>query len=240
MSRKSFVLAIAIVLALFGGSGGILLLLAHYEPLFYKRAALPPGEHRQKCSGDFVAEFTNHVLVGILNNDQWDARFTEEQINSYFAEDFLSKHSAENPLPQGISEPRFSIETERIRLGFRYGSGAWTSIISLDLHVWLVPKEPNLVAVELQALHAGALPISAQSLLERVAEAAKQLDIDPTWYRYHGHPVLLLRFQAHRPSPTFQLQQLELRDKMLRIVGGPLESAPRAALPADGRGLVQK
>jgi hypothetical protein len=223
MTRKSFLLAIAIVLLLAGGTGTALVFLVRHEPAFYVRAAVPPGEYRTKRSGEFVSQFTNQLLGGILaNKKQWEARFTEEQINSYFLEDFITKHSAENPLPEGISEPRFTLEPDHVHVGFRYSTSWWSTIVSLDLRVWLVTKEPNVVALEFRSLRAGALPIAAQSLLERVAEVAQQHDIDPTWYRHNGHPVLLLRFQADRTSPTFQLKQLEFRPGMLRIIGGSI------------------
>jgi hypothetical protein len=232
MSRKSAFLAIMIVLLLLGGAGTTLALLVRHEPAFYRRCSVRAGEHRVKCSGEFVGEFTTRLLGGILNHPQWDAQFTEEQINSYFEEDFVTKHSAENPLPEGISAPRIALGPEKVRLGFRYGKGWWSTVICIDLRVWLAAKEPNVVALEFESLSAGALPISAQSLLERVYEAARRQNIDPTWYRYRGHPVLLLRFQADRANPTFQLQRLELQEGKLLIAGRSLDIPSRSDLSA--------
>src|SRR5216684_1926808 len=202
MKYKSVILAVGIVLLLLGGTGTGLVLLVRHEPAFYVRAAVPPGEYRMECSADFIREFSKKLIDGIVNKSQWNARFTDEQINSYFAEDFITKHNVENPLPEGVRDPRVALESDIIRLGFRYGKGSWSTVISLDLHVWLVRKEPNVVALEFKALHAGALPISAQSILERVTEMAQQQNIEVTWYRHQGHPVVLLRFEADRSNPT--------------------------------------
>src|SRR5205085_3485708 len=111
----------------------------------------------------------------------------------------------------------------------------WSTVISLDFRIWLVPKEPNLVAMEFQALHAGALRISAQSLLEHVYEAARQRNIDVSWYRHNGNPVALLRFQSDRINPTFQMQRLELRPGMLVISGRSIEATPHAGVPTAGK-----
>jgi hypothetical protein len=227
MSRKSIIWTIVILLLLLGGASATLILLVRHEPEFYVRAAVPPGEQRKRSSGDFVLEFT-HLIEGVLNKRQWDIRFTQDQINSYFEEDFVKEHTTENPLPEGISEPRISLEADRIRLAFRYGSGWLSTVISIDMRAWRVVTQPNVLALEFQALHAGALPISAQSLLERVYEAARQQNIDPTWYRFNGHPVLLLRFQADRNNPTFQLQELELHPSMLRITGRSFDTTAQA------------
>jgi hypothetical protein len=115
-------------------------------------------------------------------------------------------------------------------LAFRYGTAFWSTVISIDLHIWLVAKEANVVALEFQGMHAGGLPISSQSLLERASETARRYDIDPTWYRHNGHPVLLLRFQAGRSRPTFQLEQLALHQGMLCISGRSLDTMPQANL----------
>src|SRR5262249_39124403 len=71
-------------------------------------------------------------------------------------------------LPKGISDPRIAVEANRIRLGFRYGSEPWSTIISIDMRVWLATTEVNVVALELQGVHPGALSGSAPSLLETI------------------------------------------------------------------------
>jgi hypothetical protein len=228
MRYKSVLLAIAIVLLLVGGTGTALVVLVRHEPAFYTRAEVPPGKHRMDCSGDFIREFYAKLIGGIYDKREWDARFTDEEVNSYFAEDFITKHYVENPLPQGISQPRVALNPDGIRLGFRYGSGAWSTVISVDMRIWLVTKEPNVVAMEFKGLYAGALPISAQSILEAVTEMAQQQNIEVTWYRHEGHPVVLLRFAADQNNPSFLLQRLELRPGKLRIAGRSLNGVQRA------------
>lgn len=241
MTRKSLILAIGIVLFLLGSAGAALYLLARYEPAFYVRGNIEPGDQRKTLSGECIAEFFK-VLNGIARpKGEWEGRLKEEQVNSYFAEDFITNHSVEYPLPDGFSEPRVALEADRIRLGFRYGSGWKSTVISIDMRVWLIAREPNAVALKFERIHAGALPISAQSLLDRVADFAHQKDIEATWYRHNGRPVLVLRFEADKSNPRFRLLQLELRPGMLRIHGKSLDGSARLDLPrgntwADDRG----
>src|SRR5689334_15026040 len=124
MRRKSVALTIAIVAVLAGITAATLILLLHHEPAFYLQAAIPPTAHRSKCSGEFVGELAR-LFAGISDKRQWDGRFTADQINSYCQEDLLKEHADDQPLPHGISEPRVALEPDRIRLGFRYGTGAW-------------------------------------------------------------------------------------------------------------------
>jgi len=229
MGRRSLIWALAIVLLLGSGVGTGLTILVRHEPGFYADAAVPEGDVRRKASGEFVSNFIR-LIDGIANRREWGEPFTQEQINSYFDEDFVNEHGAERPLPEYIHEPRVVLEPDKVRVAFRYGTGLWSTIISIDMRVWLVVKEANVVALEFQAVHAGALPISAQSMLERVADVAEQHDIDPTWYRLNGHPVLVLRFQADRGTPTFQLQRLELQAGKLLVAGRSNDSSPPATV----------
>jgi hypothetical protein len=225
MTRKSLLITVGIIGVLVVMVGTALLLVARHEPAFYRRAAMPPGEARRVSSGEFVSEFAR-LIDGVLNR-QWNARFTEEQINSYLEEDFQRQHASEQPLPEGVSEPRVALDSNRIRLGFRYAVGGWSSVISLDMHVWLVEKETNMVALEFLGMHAGALPISAHTWLERQLDAIRQRNIEASWYRRQGHPVLLLRFQADRSSPTFRLKELNVQPGTVVISGHSIESPPR-------------
>ena len=232
MSRKSLFLAIAIVLFMLGTTCAALYVLVRHEPAFYVRGEVPSGEQRKELSKAFVSEFLSGIVNNFYSKHSWEGRFNEVGINSYFAEDLLTKHSAENPLPKGISEPRVALEADRIRLGFRYGSGWKSTVVSIEMRVWLVNKEPNVVALEFEKIHAGCLPISAQSLLDQAADFAHQKDIEAMWYRHNGRPVLVLRFEADKSNPRFQITRLELRPGKLCIGGRSLEATIPAALPA--------
>lgn len=224
MKRKSLLVGSSILAACLLVVG-ILLLLVRREPDFYRRMALPPGEERQQRSDEFTAAFVR-LLGGVFDRSQWYGHFTAEQINSYFMEDFTRNGTMEQLLPHSIRDPRLAIDQDKIRLAFRYGKRPWSTIISIDMRVWLAPKEYNVVVLELQGMRAGVLPISAQSILERVSDTIRKhnKDIEVTWYRLNGNPVALIRFQADKPTPTIHLQRLELTPGEMKIWGCAIEA----------------
>ncbi|HEV3117039.1 MAG TPA: hypothetical protein VGY58_08310 [Gemmataceae bacterium] len=230
MRRKSVLLAIAIVLFLAGSAGGILYFLVRHEPDFYVRCKVPPGEQRKDLSAAFISECAN-LFNDWYKNKPWEGRFKEDEINSYFAEDLVSKHSVESPFPEGVSEPRVCLEQGRIRLGFRYGKGWKSTVVSIDMRVWLIAKESNVVALEFEKIRAGLMPISAQSLLDRAADYAHQRDIEAMWYRHNGRPVLVLRFEADKNNPLFQIRELDPRPGLLRIAGRSSDGAAQVTGP---------
>ena len=230
MSRRSLLTTLLIVIALTGGAGMALAFLLRHEPAFYVRGAIPRGDKRSKLSRECTGQFSS-LLNGILNNKEGgSAQFSEEEINSYFQEDFVTNHILENLLPDGVSNLRVGFDPERLRMAFRYGHGVFSTVISLVIRPWIVAHEPNAVALEFESLHAGALPISPQWVLERISEAARQQHVDVSWYRLSGHPVVLLRFQADRPHPTFRLERLRLRQSNLFISGRSLEGTAPSTL----------
>jgi len=212
-------MTLGVVLLSAGVIGTLLLILVRYEYGWYAKAAVPL-ERADKLSQDFTSKFSE-FYNDITSEQEWYARFFDEQINSYLEVGFIHSGLDTRLLPDGISHPRVVFETDRIHLGFRYGHGAWSTIISIDLKVWVAPNEQNAVALEVEGFHAGALPISAQSLLERIAEVGRQNNIDVTWYRNPdtGNPVAVLRFQADQPRATMLLQAVQLEHGCLTIRG---------------------
>ena len=59
-------------------------------------------------------------------------------------------------------------------------------------------------------LRAGQLPITSQSILDSIAEAARGSNIEVTWYRNGSNPVGLFRLYADQPRPAAQVLTLEV------------------------------
>jgi hypothetical protein len=231
MRRKSVLVGLALVLGLTGSIGGLLLLFLH-EPELYRKAAVPAGPERKKRSREFYNR-SSKVSGYIYNGEEreWCEEFTQDQINSYFEEDFVRSGVAERMLPEGIRAPRIAIQPDNIRLAFRYDP--WRTVISIDMRMWLAPQQPNVVALEIKGLYTGALPIAAQSLLERISDTGRGHDLEVTWYRLdNGNPVALLRLQADQKRATVQLRRLEVHDG--RIVIGGSSASFRAMLESLG------
>lgn len=228
MSRNKWIILL-VVIAVLGGLGSMAALLKH-EPGYYRRAAVPPGPERKTLSAACLGRFT--LLLNCLNDGygQWDIKMSQGQINSFFEEDYIRLGLAKDFAKHGISEPRVVLEEERLRLGFRFGTGLWSTVVSYDLKLWLAPRDQNVLAIEIQGRKAGAFPLSTQTLLKEITEVAKRRNIDVTWYRHDGNPVALLRFQADRPRPTFQLRRLDVRSGIMNIGGISLEPLQAAEL----------
>lgn len=235
MSRRSLLVTVGILGLVLWGAALTLFLLVRHEPHHYLHAAVPPGTERTSLSAAFFKECSQFISA-IGNGGEWYGRFSDRMINSFFEEEFVRQGFDVRLLPEGVSQPRVAIEPGLLRLAFRYGSGAWSTIVSIDLAVWLPKGEANAVVFELVGLRAGALPISTQSLLERVFEVARQNGFEVSWYRYNGHPTALLRFQADQARTTVQLKSLELSQGTITILGSTGDTGPLRAMLDPNRG----
>jgi hypothetical protein len=219
MRKQTILLLVGIflVLAILAGTG--LLILVYHQPGFYRRAHMPPGPKREQlstvCAGKFLS-LGNYLRGG---SPEWAVEFTEEQLNSYFQEDFKKWGDCATLAKHGISDPRIVIDKDKIRLAFRYGTWPWSTILSFDVRVWLA-QETNVVVFEFLGRHAGALPISAQSVLESISEHLHgRSSVEVTMYRHNGNPTAVVRIEPDKSRPTFQLRRIELEDGKITIGG---------------------
>ena len=225
MSRRSLFVAVGIP-SLVLGLGGLLLLMLRYEPSLFRQAVVEEGK-RPALSKDFFRSFSNFWNELQSSDRDWSGRFTDEQINA-----FVQAGQADTFLPEGITEPRVRFDDDRMLLAFRYKSGLVNTVISVSLRVWLPGAESNLLAMRLERIDAGLVPFSAQWLLERVSEVARNNGIEVNWFRHEGYPVALIRFQADQARPTLQFKAVQFEQGSITIHGRSREGQPGlAAMP---------
>jgi hypothetical protein len=224
--RKKPIVFLTLTVLLLGGVAGVVVAALKHEPGFYRRCAIDAGADRTKQSDDFMKQFfalLNRVYD--TRRGKWTFNFTQEQINSYFEEDFVRLKDSEALARLGIHAPRVHLEKDSMRVAFRYGSGFWSTVLTYEVKVWLVPSEANTLAVEILHRKAGGLPIAAQSLLNDFKELARNKNVDVSWYRNHGNPVAVIRFPSNRTRPNAQLSRFEVVNGQLTIEGQSYEPA---------------
>ena len=139
---------------------------------------------------------------------------------------------AESLRKLGISDPVVSLEGDSMRLGFRYGSGWFSTVVSYELKVWLVPKEANTIAVEIVSARAGAWPISSQSILHQLTEFGRNQNMKVSLFRHDGHPVAVIGLQAEQdPHPKWLLTTVTIDSNNNLAIHG--ETPQNARLPFD-------
>jgi hypothetical protein len=238
MSKRKFwsllglcILGLAIALTAFG-------MVVKHEPNFYRQCESPPGDARKELAYAFFSNFAQMLADRAGQETEiWGCDATQPQLNCFFDEIFVQQGQSEALRDLGISSPRITLEDPPLdadgkpmpggyaRLAFRYGSGWFSTVISYQLKIWLVPKEANVVAVEILSARAGALPISKQSIVNQLSEYGRKQNFKVTLYRHEGNPVALIDLDGDQPHPTSLTTSLQISAQSLMIRGRTLEHA---------------
>jgi hypothetical protein len=193
-------------------------------PRFY-REALAANPIEQEVAGSQFEREALSLHNQIRRVGRWEARFTQDEINGWLAAELPVKFP--KALPRGVSQPRVAID-RRLHVAARYQHGDLETIISLTGDTYLT-EEPNEIAIRIDQVRAGALPVPLAQFLEEIANAAAVAGLPLRWTELEGRPVALInlvfdprQFENHQ----LVLERLELRDGMLIVGGSTEESRP--------------
>jgi hypothetical protein len=171
------------------------------------------------------------VFNQIENEPAWCGVFRDRQVNAWLAWDFARKHA--DILPEGVSDPRVSFNDGRITLGFHVKNGPITTVVSARGRVWL--PEPNFVAIELETVRAGALPIPSRLLVQTISSVVQSAGLGVEWRQHAGKPVALVRLTRPEKQAAVRLDRVEVREGMLYLAGRSAHGAShRAATGSTG------
>ncbi len=223
MSKRKLYWLSATTVLLLTGALTALGAAAKHEPSFYRLGQIPASEGRKDLSSQFVRSFGQ--MLANRKQETWDCVVTQAEINSFFEEIFDQMGEMEGLRKLGISAPNVTLEENRVRLAFRYGSGVFSTVISYELEIWLVPKEPNVVAVKFLSARAGALPISNRSILQKLSEFAQKQNYRVSLYRHEGHSVAVIDLRSDPQHPASILTMLKVEGQKLFLRGKTLENA---------------
>lgn len=221
MRRHSKYWATLIVLTVLGVTVGTLAYFLQQEPDFYKNEwASPPDGDDSVLSGKVLTKLDT-LMNDVQDNRQvtWASYYSAEELNAFFRD----RQSGNNALIAGllgnVPEPRFAIRGDHLLIAFRYGEGKLSTVITLELKVWLIKDEVNLLALQFVGFRAGAVPLPKYLILDRFAEVARKQNADVDWYRHEGQPVALCKLYANQPRPDSQITTLKIADGRLMIGG---------------------
>jgi hypothetical protein len=187
-------------------------------PEFYARALAKPAAEPAKAAYKFEQE----VLE--LNNDvrregNWQATFTAEEINGWLASDLPIKFP--KALPSHVSDPRVAITREMIQVACKYSDSRFNSVISIGAQPQMT-AEPNVIAIRIKQVRAGALPVPLANLLEQISQHTAQAGLPLRWGEEAGDPVAYITLPLNQPAfqgKTLRVESVELQEGALVVTG---------------------
>jgi hypothetical protein len=230
---------VALLVLLLGGGWWGLWQAARHEPAFYRRA-LAIEIPRQRAAGDALEREILELHNEVRKTGQWQAVFTDEQINGWLASDLPDKFP--RLLPAGVREPRIALEPDVARVACRYESSQLVTIVSLSLDIHLT-DEPNVLAIRLRQARAGAIPLPLKHFLDRISAVAAESHISLQWAQEEGDPVALLTIPSDHGDYVAQgiaIDSLELRQGQVVLAGRSGAHGPDHVAAESANSAVQR
>ena len=213
------VLVSLVIIAIVGGSAAVWALRQTREvPEFYTRATRQLPTDLVAASQELQQD-VEQLQDAASKLGSWNASFTEEQINAWLVQHL--PHEFPKILPAGVAEPRIVIEDGRVLAAARYKNSRIDTVVSFELKVELT-EHANLLAVRVEQLRAGSLPIPLQSFLRGITREAAKGDIAVVWDMDDTGPVALVTVPSEHPKfvrTPIIIEALVLQNGHLSLAG---------------------
>lgn len=226
-SQRVLVAAATLVAVAVAAPGLAWLSLTH-TPSFYRAMVAVPRGRQEAEARRFVAQ-SLQLRNDIVNEPNWEAAFSDEEVNAWLAEDLVTYFA--DQLPPGVHEPRVMFEMDRVTLAFGLDQGPVRSV------VWVVARprvlEPNVLELTVEKIRAGMLPVPAEQVLDRIVAHARAQGLDVSWSRDNVEklPVALIRYTPNHGRDDVKLERLMLLKGQIRLAGRSDLGLGRVALP---------
>ncbi len=185
-----------------------------HQPTFYKSVVTVPKAEARVQARRFVAQ-SMQLRNDICNEPEWEAVFTDQEVNAWLAEDLIT-HFADQ-LPRDVHDPRIVFEADRVTLAFGLDQGPIRSVI------WVVARarvpEPNVLELTLEKIRAGVIPLASARIVDRISSQAIRHGLDIRWDQAGEAPVARIRCVPDPDRSDIVLEQLQIQKGQIRLAG---------------------
>ena len=201
-------------------AAAIVYLALQRVPEFYRQALVQDSASARAASDKMIQR--SSVLASDLNKaGRWQAVFSAAEINGWLAVDLVENHPIE--LPPGFESPRVAITPTQVLLACRVRRYGTSSVVSLAVEPYLA--EPDVIALRLRSVRAGAIPLPLRPLLDALTQQAERANMRVQWRHSGGDPVALLSFGPPSGGRRRQLHvdKLSLAEGKIHVAGTATE-----------------
>jgi hypothetical protein len=157
-------------------------------PDFYVQATQSSPPDTEAASQKLEANVAK-LEQDVAKIGSWEAIFSEGDINAWLIEQLPLKFKQLQTA--GAKDPRISILQNHLLAATHYTDARIDTVISCQLHVELT-EEPNLLAVHISKLKAGAVSLPITQFMDSVRAEAAKGGLEIRWDRTEsGHTALV-------------------------------------------------
>jgi hypothetical protein len=216
MPRGKIMIAVVVLLGvLCAGGAGVYWSLKHVPDFYQQALAEKVDPVVRKAAAKKFVQTTLRLVDRIQHEDAWSEEFRQAQINSWLAEELHQKY--EEVVPPGVTEPRVQITEGSVLIGFRYEDENFQGVVSVRLRPWV--PEPNRLAIEVESVKAGVVPIPLQDVIDEVTDTFKTEGWHVEWQQADGNDVLIVHLDSGGIEDQPTLERIDVVEGAVRIFG---------------------
>jgi hypothetical protein len=219
MNRKRAIITAGLGTFLAALAGGVPWLLRH-QPAFYRdalRQELSDEDRREQAK--LFVQTTLRLVDAVRYEPRWAQEFSEESVNIWLADELPTQYSGW--LPPEVTAPRVKFERGGLWIAFRTQHGLWSGVVSGRVKAWV--SGPNELALEIQSLSAGLIPVPVDEVIGEFVSAMNERGWRLQWKQSATGDVLVVSLDGEGDSGDSRgqavLESVELTPGRLIVSG---------------------
>ena len=168
--------------------GCALAVVTRHVPEFYRQRMVFAEEPLQELSARRLLSDLSALQAAFTRDGDWEAAIDEDDINAWLAIDLPRNH--QRLLPGLASAPRVRLSPKRIEAGLRLGVGPLSAVAWMTAEIRL--REPNQLAIVLDEVRLGGLPLPRGPVLAEIATRCRRLGVVTALRPLDGRNVLVI------------------------------------------------
>jgi hypothetical protein len=196
-------------------------------PEFYQAVLTAPPDFMEHQGQEFESRLFE-LQHQSRDPGQWQAVFTDGQINGWLATDLPEKFP--DAIPPQMGHPRIRISEDGLELAFRCQSSRFNGIIVAKGDAFCTER-PNEIAVRIKSAKAGIVPLPIGPWVETIVQTLRSAGTETTWTEIDGDPtaiVILPRSLTDNNELRLRLETVQLSAGQL-LLGGVTAKAQTAS-----------
>lgn len=237
MLKRLLLVSLLVCIAfLLGGAGGVYWAMTSTQPYYTNALAQDPAileAHSRQLESRITALHSDTQTEG-----QWRTVVAADEINGWLA--LKLPESFPDLLPSAIRNPRTAITPNAVIVAAQSDVAGVETVVSVVVDPY-VTEEGDL-AIEINQVLAGALPVPNKEVIERLTVATRQAQLPIRWTQNAGRSVMIVARSLWENGDRQQrvLEAIELAEGELFLSGRTetVEKQPtrQAARPAPPTG----
>lgn len=211
IKRVILLVLLSVVTVLLLGAGSMYWAVTSSQP-HYMAALKEPAEVLEEGSRQLESRFTTLSSDLELEGD-WRTVVSDHEVNGWLA--YKLPESFPNLLPKEIRDPRVAITPNQLILAARSDVAGVDTVVSVLVEPYVT--EDGDLAIELQQVLAGMLPVPTKDIVDRLQRGVRRAGLPIRWTRNGPNTVMIVDrelwdrdISQHRTLEAIELAEGEM------------------------------